>query len=150
MSTHSQSSSWFAMISAENELGIESPPPSAGLSCCHNRFTAFSRIPFPPGCCPSDCSPVSRPQPAVNAAPGGRSRLWYPLAERTCPEPACRPASLSKEPPPCPDCAAATPPPHTEGRVSRPAPPAGRLSGADTGRGSRAHGGARHQVGGPR
>src|SRR3989304_1588317 len=75
------------MISAENELGIESQPPSAGLSRCHNRITAFSRIPFPPGCCLSDCSPVTRPRPAVNAAPDGLPPLWYPLAERTCPEP---------------------------------------------------------------
>src|SRR3972149_3061973 len=82
VSTHSQSRSWGAMISAENELGIESQPPSAGLSCCHNRFTAFSRIPFPPGCCLSDCSPLSRPRPAVNAAPGGRRRPWYPFAQK--------------------------------------------------------------------
>src|SRR3990172_9182947 len=75
------------MISAENELGTESQPPSAGLSCCHSRFTAFSRIPFPPGCFLSDCSPVSRPRATVNAAPGGRGRLWYPLAERTCLKP---------------------------------------------------------------
>src|SRR3972149_1585856 len=100
VSTHSQSSSWCAMISAENELGIESQPPSAGLSCCPHRFTAFSRIPLPPGYCLADCSPLSRPRPAVNAAPGGRARLWYPLAERTCPEPACRQGGPSKGPPP--------------------------------------------------